>query len=293
MTGHRPNLLGCSLPTRFLAGRTDAHGQAVDWFAMYGTADACLASLAGLGVGSIELRDIRAGTDLEDIERAIGEVQVHGLAVTLHLWLPHDVAALSDTIRIVERALSASDTQVPCTLHAHYLTGGVTRGDAIATTVRALAGLCDALARGGSPLLPALELCRLRSGGPVGTTFEELVAIRDAVEAPNLGLCWDVGHGLANHRTGAASLQPDHDFLASVIHTHLHDLDARGSTHWPLVGTDGTAADLIRLLPGVGYRGVYDLELEPGRWPWSDAARRDAVERSVEVLARVVGAARP
>lgn len=280
-------VLGCSLPTAFMANRPSLYGQAADWSAMYGSIDACLVALAERGVRSVELRDVRARTDLDDVERAIAKAREHGLSVTLHLWLPHESDALDGVISQAGRALGDVDAPIPCTLHAHCLTGGVTRAEALRTTAVALGKLCDALTQAASPLVPALELCRQRAGGPVGTTFDELVAVRRTVDAPHLGLCWDVGHGLANHRAGIVPLAPGEDFLGAVVHTHLHDLDVHGSTHGPLTH-EGAATDLIRRLVRSGYRGCYHLELEPGRWSLDATARRRAVETSIAALARAV-----
>jgi sugar phosphate isomerase/epimerase len=306
-TADAPPVIGCSLPTGFVADRPPHHGQAADWAAMYGTGDTCLAALAERGVRSVELRDVRARTPLDDVARAIAKVRAHGLAVTLHLWLPHDVAELEGVLRLADRALADAAAPVACALHPHYLTFGAARADALRNTAEALAALADALASAGSPLLPALELCRQRAGGPVGTTFDEVLAMRRAVDAPRVGLCWDVGHGFANHRAGLVPLEPDDAFVAEVVHTHLHDLDARGATHGPLVAPhdDGAvggggdpvgralAADAVRRLVRAGYRGVYDLELETGRWPIDATARRRAVEASVDVLAGVLAEGAP
>ena len=53
-------------------------------------------------------------------------------------------------------------------------------------------------------------------------------------------------------------------FVAGVIHTHLHDLAADGQTHWPF--SEGRVPrwqhtwDALR---GVGYQGVFNLEMYP------------------------------
>lgn len=281
-------MMGCSLPTRFVADRPPHRGQSADWAGMYGGPDACLTALGERGVSSVELRDIRARTGLDDVARAIAKVLEHSMAVTLHLWLPHDIGDLDGVLRLADGALADTRAPVPCALHPHYATYGIARAEALRTTTVALTALCDVLAHAGSPVLPALELCRQRAGGPVGITFDELLGMRNAVSARNLGLCWDVGHGFANHRAGLAPLAPEGEFVSAVVHTHLHDLDASGSTHGPLRSTEGNAADAIRRLAHEGYRGIYDLELEPGRWALDDAARRHTVEASFDVLAQIL-----
>jgi sugar phosphate isomerase/epimerase len=69
-----------------------------------------------------------------------------------------------------------------------------------------------------------------------------------------------------------------------VGHTHIHDLTATGRTHGPLAEVEGPIGDQVRALARSGYRGIYDLELEPSRWGVDPAEARAAVERSVAVL---------
>jgi sugar phosphate isomerase/epimerase len=284
-TGRRsPWTIGCSLPTRFVAGEHATHRLELDWVEMYRSADACLVALRDRGVTSIELRDVREDTDPAHVIRAIDALLGASMRISLHLWLPDDPRELRPIVGEIDRALPTDGTAVPCVFHAHRAERDEERRAAIDTTVDALRVVCDDLLASGSPLEPRLELCRHKPGGPVGTTFDELLEISDRVGKPDLRLCWDVGHGLSNHLTHHHELMPRSDFLASVGHTHIHDLTATGRTHGPLAEVEGPIGDQVHALARSGYRGIYDLELEPSRWGVDPAEARAAVERSVAVL---------
>jgi sugar phosphate isomerase/epimerase len=293
-TGRKaPWTIGCSLPTRFVAGEHATHRLELDWVEMYTSADACLDALRDRGVTSIELRDVRAHTEPAHVVRALDALRAASMRISLHLWLPLDIRELLPLVAEIDRALPADGGAVPCVVHAHRVDEGTARRDAIESTIRVLGELCAHLRTTASSLAPALELCRHKSGGPVGTTFGELLEMGDRVAEPNLRLCWDVGHGLSNHVTHRHELMPRGDFLASVGHTHIHDLGPGGRTHGPLSDSEGPIADQVRTLAGSGYRGIYDLELEPSRWGVRPREARDAVERSVGVLRAMLEGAGP
>jgi sugar phosphate isomerase/epimerase len=286
-----PWTIGCSLPTRFIAGEHATNRLELDWVEMYGSADACFVALRDLGVTSIELRDVREGTDPTLVVRALDALRNASMRVSVHLWLPRDARDLRPLVAEIERALPEGSESVPCIVHGHHAETERERTDAMGTTVDGLRVLCRDLHEANSPLEPTLELCRRKPGGPVGTTFDELVTLHDRVAEPNLRLCWDMGHTRSNHVTDGDDLIPRADFLGCVAHTHIHDLGPGGRTHGPLRDLDGPIADQVHTLARTAYRGVFDLELEPGRWSMESAQAREAVEGSVGVLRSILESA--
>ena len=99
----------------------------------------------------------------------------------------------------------------------------------------------------------------------------------DAVERAdreNVGICFDMGHYAwytANFTDSPRTLPPQ-SFLSRVIHTHIHEY-AEGTTHFPLEAWREPISLYINAL-GQEYQGIYNVELEPGRF----AHRMSAVE---------------
>lgn len=280
--------IGLSAPTGLLLDTARTEEDAL-WLAMYGSGAAFLEEMRSLGVTSVEVRDARSVADPADVGRAIDAVTREGLAVTVHLWLPTHTVDLPATFEIVAAALAgtAHDAPVPCAVHGHDRLAFDSPEDAADATISDLRALCEALE--GGPLRPAFELCRVKPGGPIGTSFDELVSIAAGVDHALLGFCWDMGHGLDNHLRQRHPLVGRLDFLGRVAHTHIHDLDARGKTHGPLSSHSSEVAQMVKALRGSGYQGVYNLELEPTRWSDAAAACRRFVADSVESLATLLG----
>ena len=70
-------------------------------------------------------------------------------------------------------------------------------------------------------------------------------------------------HAIKN--VGDPTLLPSEDFLKNVIHTHIHGtLD--GNTHFPLTEEYELPIESYVDALGIGYEGLYNLELEPPRF---------------------------
>ena len=103
-----------------------------------------------------------------------------------------------------------------------------------------------------------------------------------AVAAPACaGFCWDIGHAFWNVTHGKMDLQAPTGFVAGVIHTHLHDLAADGQTHWPFSEGRVPLATYLEALRGVGYQGVFNLEMYPRGGRRSRTSRRASYKASV------------
>ncbi len=65
----------------------------------------------------------------------------------------------------------------------------------------------------------------------VGVEPEEVLALIASINSPRLGACWDMGHDFLRHR----GEEPAPEWLANVVHVHVHDVDENGEDHFPLI----------------------------------------------------------
>ena len=288
--------IGFSLPTGYLAGLI---GDDVEmWVEMFGPRESGLEALKGLGVTSIELNDVREHTPLKEIKQAIEFVSQMELQLSVHLWLPLlDDGGLPEAFMEASRAIGETETgvAVQAIIHGHRGSMFPKTEDTWARTVHDLRIMCHLLEQGESPMVPTLELCRQKADGPVGVTFQEILALVREVESPGLGICWDLGHGLSNVLVHGHEEFPPEGFLAGLTHTHIHGVLPNGRTHGPIGRDDGMVEHnarthrLLEVLRDSGYQGIYNLELYPARWEGTMAHRRDLVCRSIETLQEIGG----
>jgi sugar phosphate isomerase/epimerase len=107
----------------------------------------------------------------------------------------------------------------------------------------------------------ALENQRVKGSVNPGRSFDGILSMCDEIDSPAVGICWDFGHGVANHIKNSLPLYPPKEFLAACIHTHIHDLGPSGATHWPFAENVVPLEDFGGLLVAQAYKGVFNLEL--------------------------------
>ena len=280
-------MLALSLPSRYLIEARD-DDTADLWRAMLGPPSEGLRALAALGIGAVEVGDVRGENDAEVVADALAAVRAAGARPHAHLWLPERFTpdAAPATLVATVRAL-ADPVHAPaaCALHGHRRH----EPDAFAATVRDLCALEPWLRTHGTS--SALEVCRDRPDGPLGGTFAEVTAVVRAAEdalGAALGVTWDLGHTTWNHLNGRDALWPDEAFLTRVTHVHVHDVGATGRTHFPLDEGRVPLSGFVERLRDVGYAGLWDLELYPERWPGTAAERRRRLDVSIAALTEAV-----
>jgi sugar phosphate isomerase/epimerase len=280
-------VLALSLPSRYLTGARDDDTTDL-WRAMLGPPSEGLRALAGLGVGAIEVGDVRGENDADVVADALAAVRAAGMRPHAHLWLPPRFSPDGAPATLVAAVRALADpgaAPAACAIHGHRRN----EPDAFATTVRDLCALEPWLRANGAST--ALEVCRHRPGGPLGGTYAEVMAIVRAAEAAlgtTLGVTWDLGHTTWNHLQGCDALWPDEAFLTRVTHVHVHDVGPTGRTHFPLDEGRAPLPGFVERLRGVRYAGTWDLELYPARWPGTAAERRSRLDVSVAVLSEAV-----
>jgi sugar phosphate isomerase/epimerase len=148
-----------------------------------------------------------------------------------------------------------------------------------ATTVAFLHWLVTACAEQAVRMQVAFELRPRREGWTkVGSSCAEVLAIVEEVGLPDVGICWDVGHGIVNLLRRDDDWPPPPTFLKRTVHTHLH-LATADEDHLPITSPTKPLARGLALLARAGYQGVLNLECHFSRW--------DEVAKSAQVVSRL------
>jgi sugar phosphate isomerase/epimerase len=281
------NKIGFSLPPQYLAEHIASDNVL---FQGLGQPQEALQNLKRRGASSVELRMVRPGMDPALARLAIDNLTKAGLGFTIHGLLPPSEEqtntvegfpswALLDVIR-------ETQGEVTIPLHAKFSLEGELE-PVIAETISALRRLLDERDKRNAPFRFALEINKSKAKVDPSFTWEGVSSIVEEVDHPALGICWDFGHAYYNHRIGLIAAEPSESFLRKVIHTHIHDLSPEDKTHWPLCEGIVPLARNCELLQNVGYDGVYNLELDPLRYP-NYQNLSDALYNSVTTLKEVV-----
>jgi sugar phosphate isomerase/epimerase len=262
---------GCSIPFNYLAGAENC-----EFESLFGSPKECLELFKSKGVNSVELRSVSTATSPEDIPKAVERVLAAGLELTVHAALPDFNAP--DPLAIFA---ALPDVELILTIHAYAGASHSERWHADKT----VDGFHLLLEGTPSNLRFALEVNRAREGRiDPGNNYQGVLEMVERIDSPRVGVCWDFGHSTANAANGSSPLFPERDFLNRVIHTHIHDLSEKGTTHFPLTYGKTPLRDCIAFLDEAGYQGY--LNFEPGidRWPGTTAEKREAMLTSIEIL---------
>jgi len=260
--------IGFSLPPAYLAEQDISPDNVL--IRGLGQPREALQRLKERGVTSIELRMVRPGTDPALARLVIDNVIKAGLEFTIHGLLPPSEDQ-TDTVEgfpswdLVD-IIREKQGEVTIPLHAKFRMEGEME-PVIADTISALRRLLEERDRREAPFRFALEINKSKAKVDPSFTWEGVSSIVEEINHPALGICWDFGHAHYNHRIGLISAEPPEAFLRKVFHTHIHDLSSEDKTHWPLCEDIVPLARNCELLHNAGYQGVYNLELDPPRYP--------------------------
>jgi sugar phosphate isomerase/epimerase len=98
----------------------------------------------------------------------------------------------------------------------------------------------------------------------IGQVAADLMEALRRVGSPRLALCWDLGHVARNALLGDDAPLP-RGFLRRLHHVHVHDVDAEGVDHYPLIYGNVPLARCFRQLKRAGFSGAVVLELNGHR----------------------------
>ena len=286
--------IGLSLPLGYLADAGDSDG-AKRISDAFGRPRDCLACLGDNGVTSIELQGFGPDTSPGKLLYAADRIHGAGMRLTLHGQLPDTVprgAAGHAHSQFLPAVDLFRDRQEVTVVVVHALAsrgaGGHTMVEA---TARALARLGEDIRTHGLPVTIGLEINRYHGVESPGTTYAGLLEIAAHLDNARIGFCWDLGHTCSSVLQGKLPPAPPAEFIARVIHTHVHGLSPEGDTHWPLTEGCPPVASNVGRLEACAFRGIYNLELYPTRWA-AQQDTRNGILRSVSRLRRILDEAR-
>ena len=251
----------------------------------FGGADGLLQALRGLGITHIELRNVNPLDDPEATLDCARRIWKAGMRVTVHGALPEQAGAFEDTypalLPLLQEAKPHQEA-VCITLHAY--SSGTDAAANAKKTKDVLSLWCKDASCLGFRL--ALEVNREKDGKCDPTAnCRGVTDILEGIDPEFAGSCFDFGHFYYNmtRKTGTPDSLPESEFLSRCFHTHIHALSAGGSTHFPF-GEDTVLPleQYVEALVSAGYKGVFNLELEYGRF--AEANFRDAIRDSVLAL---------
>ena len=119
----------------------------------------------------------------------------------------------------------------------------------------------------------------------VGVARQEVLNLVAALHHPRLRVCWDMGHDYLH----GSPLEPESEWLAQVVHVHLHDVNDIGFDHFPLVYGRVPYQPWLRALKGVGMNGTIILELKGHQLKdWQPDRIQTALVDSIRAIAEEV-----
>ena len=261
---------GFSLPINYLTG-SPLNAEDFVFQEHFKDPLAFMNDLKKAGVSSIELRHIEAETETEKAALAAKQILDSELEVTIHGYLPQAISGdrfadiLPPIASIVE---TLKERKASCTMTFHsYKARNGDLSQLSAYNADFIKNLMQIIYNENLPLKIALEINRNKGFTDPSIDYDGLMTVwKDIASPQRVGFCWDFGHSYWNTSKGYMNLIPKDDFLAHVIHTHIHDVSPEGETHWPL--TEGVIPlnDFVARLNEQNYTGTYNLELSPERW---------------------------
>ena len=283
---------GLSLPLRYVLD-TDTDIAKPGFRQWVGDPGTFLAELRHHDVQTVELRGVEPGLSDTATLTAMRRIVAAGMGFTYHSWLPEAVGKgafpelaappLPDTGAFLN-ALGISPVMV---VHAYNIPGA-SYEDLMASSVHSLRALIENLKQHALPVRVALEINRYHGVSTPGVTYDGLLEIGQHFTAADLGFCWDMGHTQSSFLQQELPETPPAEFVARVIHTHIHDLSPDGDTHWALREVCPHLMAGIGRLEACGYTGIFNLELYPDRWQPEENVP-DAIFRSIERLREISG----
>lgn len=282
--------IGLSLPLDYLTGTDDSAG-AKCLSAALGKPRDCLADLKESSVTSVELQGFGPDVSPDKLRCAVERILGSGMRLTLHGCLTDDTAGLPSCeshskLLSVADLLEKQQAEVIMVVHALARPGASYRSMVDATT-RALERLTEDIHTHDLPVTISLEIERHHGVESPGTTYDGLLEIAQRLGSSAIGFCWDMGHTCSSVLQKRLPTEPPPEFAARVTHTHVHNISPEGDTHWPLTESCPHLTSGINRLEACGYRGIYNLELYPTRWPAQQDAK-EGILHSVLCLSKLV-----
>ena len=285
------NTLGVSLPWDYLIENSVTE-EADVIKTVLGRPDTGLKFLKDIGVGSIELRHLHPSLSDYDMSKAFSLLGEAGVTITIHSEDPPDsenwsISDLFPWFEILENGHFIEQKSIVIALHPLTKKGAGTVEEMREGTIKMIRKLMEKQVGWKHDYHFSLENQRVKGLVDPCTSFDDVLDVWQAVTNSELGICWDMGHGFANHLKNDHSLIPPEDFLKLISHTHIHDLGPGGATHWPFMTESVPLDRFIGLLKSYDYQGTFNLELSFDRYTGIDNIK-GLLEQSVSKISRLI-----
>lgn len=249
------------------------------------------------GVSSIEVRIYEQEANFVRFKKSIELIWSKGFALTIHGDLTGAFSGSNfgdhypSLVPFLQKCREfQSEIIVP--IHAYQsLDSSIDR--LIDKTIHLLSKWISFIEVENLPIYFALENNRMKELMDPCNHLEGVTGIVEKIDSPHLGICWDMGHYYSNivhDLEEDVSIQNKrlNKFLNKVIHTHIHGLNERNTTHFPLTNEDSLPLEkYVSLLKNKGYDGIYNLELSFERWGRGIEIQYE-VTRSIERLQHAI-----
>lgn len=255
----------------------------------YDNMDHLLNQLKEAGVTSIEIRILSRQADPTLFQKTIQMIWEKGLQITIHGALEGDTNGASfvdhyPSMAYILKHFHRYQKNLIMTVHAFQEVEGpnVRPEPAVLErlskqSVLQLQEWSDLATAENLPIQFAVEINRHKPPRiDPGDTIEGVLQMVEEIDRPNVGICWDMGHYysnvLSNHGVPSAPNPwieelPPATFLQRVIHTHIHGLQGKDETHFPLSSRSSLPLELYNnSLLQADYQGVFNLELTFQKW---------------------------
>jgi len=278
--------IGLSLAWTYLAGNP-AGRCSNKWTDFFGDSHEFLSLLETGPVSSIEFRHFDEVEDQKTIHNAAKAIAGTSFNATIHgdisyKDIDHDFFEVFPWFEILMTYIPERIRDTVITVHP-VLSPDNNIHESKYLTVRLIDHLLNITERKNIPVFFALEIQRDKGRTDPGTTYQGLMELYQQINHQRLGFNWDMGHTQSNVLQGKLPPFPDESFLSTVSHTHIHDLNTDGQTHWPLTEGRIPLKENIRKLEQTGYRGIYNLELASDRFAHEKNAAANIL-KSISIL---------
>lgn len=282
--------LGVSVPWSFMAGRQSNLPSRLLCRA-FGGPDAFLSLLRSSSVASVEFRHWSPDLKLSEIRRGFRLAGDAKLSLSVHgdVDIRHKVKEIWSSFPWLDACLqhTAVSRESPLFITIHPVISSCDRFENWRHTVELISQYCREIDIHKLPITLAYENQRAKGNSDPAEQYDSMVSVLHAVESEHVGLCWDVGHAVANELSGVMSSIPPMEFLKQVVHTHIHDINpTTGQTHWPLQYGVVPVRRFVRLLNEFRFNGLLNLELSVERF--SHMNLHEAFERSLSELSNAL-----
>lgn len=240
-------MIGVSLPFGWFSDGTD-----------YGP---ILQLLKQQGVGSVELRTVRAHHTADSVLQAAKVLWDEGFQITVHGSVTGEATAITELFEPLQLLWSELGQEgLNVTIHPIV-------GDNAAMLI----ALSDYILENHLPVTVTLENNRLLPDKTQGDSAALVLEAVEKADRENIGICFDMGHYayyVKKNCPDTPALLPPEAFWKRVKHTHIHAMNEL-RTHWPLDGYELQLEEILDKL-SFEYFGVYNLELDfpriAGKW---------------------------